>query len=96
MSVTRVEIQPSRIQPCMSSITPPRCGAKNPNNRYTPSSPPLSSLPRYDIPVLHVNGMYWTKHRLSVEDAAVGIKEARSGPFAERRGEPDASRLERE
>jgi hypothetical protein len=43
-----------------------------------------------------VNGIYWTKHRLSVEDAAVGIKEARSGPFAERRGEPDASRLERE
>jgi hypothetical protein len=40
--------------------------------------------------------MYWTKHRLSVEDAAAGMEEARSGPFAARRGEPDASRLERD
>ena len=82
----------------MSSITPPPAVVRKIRiiDIHPASSPPLSSLPRYDIPVLHVNGIYWTKHRLSVEDAAVGIKEARSGPFAERRGEPDASRLERE
>ncbi|KAL3808378.1 hypothetical protein ACHAXA_005349, partial [Cyclostephanos tholiformis] len=49
---------------------------------------------KYDIPVLHINGMYWTKHRLSVEDAVAGIELARMGHFTARRGEPDASRLE--
>jgi hypothetical protein len=50
---------------------------------------------RYDIPVLHVNGMYWTKHRLSVEDAIAGLGEASEGRFVARKGEPDAGRLER-
>ncbi len=54
----------------------------------------IDILSRYDIPVLHVNGIYWAKHRLSAEDATAGIEEARVGPFAARRGEPDASRLE--
>jgi hypothetical protein len=49
---------------------------------------------RYDIPVLHINDMYWTKHRLAVEDAIAGLQEARSGSFEARSGEPDAERLE--
>ena len=49
---------------------------------------------RYDIPVLHINDIYWTKHRLSTEDARAGIEETNSGDFAARDREPDASRLE--
>ena len=49
---------------------------------------------RYDIPVLHINDVYWAKHRLSAEEAVSGIGEAREGEFAMRQGEPDASRLE--
>ncbi len=49
---------------------------------------------RYDIPVLHINDIYWTKHRLAIEDAIAGIAEARTGSFSVRLEEPDASRLE--
>jgi len=49
---------------------------------------------RYDIPVLHVNDIYWAKHRLSAEEAIAGIEEACKGSFEMRQGEPDASRLE--
>ena len=49
---------------------------------------------KYDIPVLHMNDVYWTKHRLSEEEAIKGIEEAVGGMFVEGRGEPDASRLE--
>jgi hypothetical protein len=56
----------------------------------------LSSLLsfRYDIPVLHINEMYWTKHRITIDDAIAGFIEARNGQFSLRHGEPDASRLE--
>ncbi|KAL3793244.1 hypothetical protein HJC23_000786 [Cyclotella cryptica] len=50
---------------------------------------------KYDIPVLHIDDVYWTKHRLTVEDAIAGIEESRDGRFDKRQGEPDASRLER-
>lgn len=49
---------------------------------------------KYDIPVLHINDIYWTKHRLSAEDAIAAIDEANRGDFTLREGEPDASRLE--
>jgi len=49
---------------------------------------------KYDIPVLHVNDIYWAKHRLSAEEAIAGIEEACKGSFEMRQGEPDASRLE--
>jgi hypothetical protein len=60
-------------------------------------SPPCAAYElsnRYDIPVLHINDIYWTKHRLAIEDALAGIAEARTGNFSVRLGEPDASRLE--
>ena len=49
---------------------------------------------KYDIPVLHMNGIYWAKHRLTIDDAISGLIEARNGQFTLRNGEPDASRLE--
>ena len=53
---------------------------------------------KYDIPVLHLNNRYWTKHRLTKDEAEETIKMAREeGPdtFQARNGEPNASKLER-
>jgi len=50
---------------------------------------------KYDIPVLHMNGKYWTKHRLSKEDALETLMIAQSGKFKEQRDEPDATAMER-
>jgi hypothetical protein len=50
---------------------------------------------KYDIPVLHVNGLYWTKHRLSKDEAVQALVAAANGSFVSPPGEPDASRLER-
>jgi glutaredoxin len=50
---------------------------------------------KYDIPVLAIDGVYWTKHRVTEMDARAALAEAASGKFRERPGEPDASRLER-
>ena len=51
---------------------------------------------KWDIPVLHVNGLYWTKHRLSEEDALDGLGRARAGTLElPMRGEPDAAAMER-
>jgi hypothetical protein len=48
--------------------------------------------------VLHINGKYWCKHRLTKEEAEETLKALHEdGPetFVARHGEPDASRLER-
>mmetsp|Transcript_9063 Transcript_9063/g.21113 ORF Transcript_9063/g.21113 Transcript_9063/m.21113 type:complete len:151 (-) Transcript_9063:537-989(-) len=50
---------------------------------------------KYDIPVLHIGKTYWTKHRLSLEEAVQALAEAREGRFAERKGEPNAAKHER-
>jgi glutaredoxin len=50
---------------------------------------------KYDIPVLHVGDQYWSKHRLSKEEAREGLTEARMGQFVVRKGEPDAGKMER-
>lgn len=50
---------------------------------------------KYDIPVLHVGEQYWTKHRISEEEARDGLMEAISGSFSNRSGEPDAGEMER-
>ena len=49
---------------------------------------------RYDIPVLHIDDVYWAKHRLTPEEAVEGIGQSCQGQFQARAGEPDASRLE--
>ena len=50
---------------------------------------------KYDIPVLHVGDQYWSKHRLSDDEAREGLREARMGQFVVRKGEPDAGKMER-
>ena len=50
---------------------------------------------KYDIPVLAIDGVYWTKHRINTNEARAALTEAATGEFRERPGEPDASRLER-
>eukprot|EP00978_Attheya_sp_CCMP212_P021849 scaffold64230_cov41-Attheya_sp.AAC.3 len=59
---------------------------------------------KYDIPILRINGQYWTKHRLSEETALSGLNMARSGslssssnsigPIIQGDIEPDASKYE--
>mmetsp|Transcript_7835 Transcript_7835/g.12066 ORF Transcript_7835/g.12066 Transcript_7835/m.12066 type:complete len:125 (+) Transcript_7835:2-376(+) len=49
---------------------------------------------KYDIPVLHINNEYWTKHRLSADEALEGIQEARQGNFEAKQGEPNAAKYE--
>lgn len=49
---------------------------------------------KYDIPVLHLNNQYWTKHRLTAEQAVEGLVQAAAGTFASPPGEPDASAQE--
>lgn len=43
---------------------------------------------QYDIPVLHVAGQYWTKHRISAAEAEAGLAEASTGEFGFRSGQP--------
>lgn len=50
---------------------------------------------KYDIPVLHIDGKYWTKHRVTQTEALKAIEEASAGEFEARRGQPDAARLEK-
>lgn len=50
---------------------------------------------KWDIPVLHINGLYWTKHRLESEDAKKALEAARTGNFEIQKGEPDAGAMER-
>ena len=50
---------------------------------------------KYDIPVLHINGQYWAKHRITLDDTLAALQAAQEGSFEAQRGEPDAGRLER-
>ena len=46
---------------------------------------------QYDIPVLHVEGVYWTKHRLTVAEAVAALEDVQRGKFVEQEGEPNAA-----
>ena len=50
---------------------------------------------KYDIPVLHIDDAYWTKHRLNREEAEQALAEAEGGSSEPRRGQPGAERMER-
>lgn len=50
---------------------------------------------QYDIPVLHIGGQYWIKHRLEEAEAREGLNQAIEGNFHARSGEPDAAEMER-
>lgn len=50
---------------------------------------------KYDIPVLHLDGKYWTKHRITDSEAIQAIVAARERRFESPPGEPNAAKLER-
>lgn len=51
---------------------------------------------KYDIPVLHINGWYWCKHRLTTEQAQEGLTRAQQGLFTQAQpGQPHAAHYER-
>ena len=50
---------------------------------------------KYDIPVLHINGIYWAKHRITAEDSLAALAAADSGTLEPSRGEPNAAKMER-
>ena len=50
---------------------------------------------KYDIPVLHLNDLYFAKHRLSREEAIEGIITCKEGKFVSPSGEPNAAAMER-
>mmetsp|Transcript_28821 Transcript_28821/g.88155 ORF Transcript_28821/g.88155 Transcript_28821/m.88155 type:complete len:149 (-) Transcript_28821:65-511(-) len=61
--------------------------------------PALWDAYKYDIPVLHVDGSYWAKHRLAPADAEAALLtaarlKAADQPFPTSPGRPDAARLE--
>jgi hypothetical protein len=49
---------------------------------------------KYDIPVLHVNGVYMAKHRVTAGDAAAALAASAAGTFEAPRGEPNATKYE--
>jgi hypothetical protein len=50
---------------------------------------------KFDIPVLHLNGMYWAKHRLAADQAREALQQAQEGTFESPPGEPNAGKYER-
>eukprot|EP00816_Leptocylindrus_hargravesii_P003295 CAMPEP_0196803210 /NCGR_PEP_ID=MMETSP1362-20130617/2594_1 /TAXON_ID=163516 /ORGANISM="Leptocylindrus danicus, Strain CCMP1856" /LENGTH=207 /DNA_ID=CAMNT_0042174663 /DNA_START=233 /DNA_END=854 /DNA_ORIENTATION=- len=50
---------------------------------------------KYDIPVLHMDGEYWIKHRLTEDEAIKGFQAVKEGTFSSPPGEPDAGEMER-
>ena len=50
---------------------------------------------KFDIPVLHVEGKYWAKHRITLEASLDALAAAQEQRFEASKGEPDAARLER-
>ena len=50
---------------------------------------------KYDIPVLHIDGKYWAKHRITLEASMEALAAAEEQRFEASKGEPDAARLER-
>ena len=50
---------------------------------------------KYDIPVLHINRKYWTKHRLTLTDEVIQtFQSIRDGTFISPPGEPNALAME--
>eukprot|EP00438_Fugacium_kawagutii_P004916 Skav217255 [mRNA] locus=scaffold47:683748:710161:+ [translate_table: standard] len=47
-----------------------------------------------DIPVFHINGAFWAKHRLEAEDVEASLLAAAEGTFTQRDGEPDSRKVE--
>eukprot|EP00321_Phaeocystis_globosa_P009747 CAMPEP_0118825030 /NCGR_PEP_ID=MMETSP1162-20130426/11008_1 /TAXON_ID=33656 /ORGANISM="Phaeocystis Sp, Strain CCMP2710" /LENGTH=209 /DNA_ID=CAMNT_0006755681 /DNA_START=27 /DNA_END=656 /DNA_ORIENTATION=+ len=50
---------------------------------------------KYDIPVLHINNVYWAKHRIELDATLQALAAAKAGALEASKGEPDAGRMER-
>lgn len=50
---------------------------------------------KHDIPVCHLNGQYWLKHRTTAGEVRAGLLEAVEGKFVAQPGEPNAEAMER-
>ena len=48
---------------------------------------------KYDIPVLHIDGKYWAKHRITIEESLDALQAASENSFEVQGGEPDSSTL---
>ena len=46
---------------------------------------------KYDIPVLHLDGAYWAKHRIEAGQCAQALRDARDGRFVSPAGQPGTS-----
>lgn len=60
-----------------------------------PDKEDIFDMYKWDIPVLHINGLYWTKHRLTSDEAEKALTEAREGTFEVQKGQPNAAKMER-
>jgi thiol-disulfide isomerase/thioredoxin len=49
---------------------------------------------KYDIPVVHINGFYWAKHRLTIQQVKDAFQAVKTGSFASPPGEPNALAME--
>ena len=45
---------------------------------------------KWDIPVLHIDGQYFAKHRVELGELEEALRQASEGSFVAREGEPDA------
>ena len=45
---------------------------------------------KWDIPVLHIDGEYFAKHRVELGELDEALRQASEGTFVAREGEPDA------
>ena len=55
-----------------------------------PENRPWYNKYRYDIPVLHLNGLYFAKHRVSVEQLNAGLEAAARGDVVIVDGDPNS------
>jgi hypothetical protein len=54
----------------------------------------MTSRYKYDIPVLHVNGLYMAKHRITAKEAVTALAASAAGTFVPPQGEPNAAQFE--
>ena len=92
---------PAAFTPPPSLPHEPRCAASEPHSLIAVDITDEDKASwwakyKYDIPVLHLNGQYWAKHRLEEEEAMQALRAAREGTFKPPEfGEPDAEKFER-
>ena len=46
---------------------------------------------KFDIPVLHIDGAYWAKHRIEANECTQALRDARDGLFVSPAGQPGSN-----